>query len=165
MIALAHRFILPCAYAVLPAAMQSPKATALLLAIALQESKFQERRQVHGPARGFFQFEKLGGVVGVMTHARTRGPLATALTELRYARAIGDAEALHAILEHNDVVACVFARLLLWTVPLALPNRDETDFGWMSYRDGWRPGRPHRETWNSYYAEAWARVDLEEGEE
>lgn len=159
---LALRFIVPCAYSVLPKTMQSPKATAMLLAIGLQESKFQDRRQQHGPARGFWQFEQLGGIVGVMTHAKTRGPLATALTELRYAKAIGQSDLLHDIVEHNDIVACVFARLLLWTVPDALPTRDQPGIGWAQYLNGWRPGKPHRETWTDYFIEAWARVDTSE---
>jgi len=158
------RFIVPCAYSVLPKEMHSPKATAELLAICLQESKALHRRQVlnngsPGPAAGLWQFERGGGIKGVMTHPKTNGPLATALTELRYASAIGDAVKLHAIVEHNDVVACVFARLLLWTVPGALARRDEPGKGWSQYIEGWRPGKPHRETWTNYYVEAWQRVD------
>jgi hypothetical protein len=154
------RYIVPCAYSVLPKAMASPKATVMLLAIGLQESRFLDRRQGgDGPGRGFWQFERGGGIKGVMTHPKTNGPLATALTELRYASVIGDAVKLHAIVEHNDVVACVFARLLLWTVAGPLPSRDEPGKAWAQYIDGWRPGKPHRETWTNYYVEAWARVD------
>lgn len=46
MIDLLHRFLVPAAYAVLPAEMQSARATAFLLAIALQESGARKRRQV-----------------------------------------------------------------------------------------------------------------------
>lgn len=160
MIELIAAHIIPAAYSVLPAPMQSPKATALLLAIGLQESKFLARRQGgNGPARGFWQFERGGGIKGVMTHPQTRGPLATALTELRYADVIGSAVELHKLVEHNDVVACVFARLLLWTVPGALPTRDEPGFAWAQYLDGWRPGQPHQDTWTNYFVEAWHRVD------
>lgn len=159
MIEQALRFIVPCAYSVLPKTMASQKATAMLLAIGLQESKWMHRRQLHGPARGFWQFERDGGIAGVMTHAKTRGPLATALAELRYGRAMGETAALHRIVEDNDVVACVFARLLLWTVPMPLPDRDEPDLGWDQYIEGWRPGKPHPETWTSYFIEAWTRVD------
>jgi hypothetical protein len=154
------RFVIPSAYKVLPHRLASPGATAMLLAIGLQESRFLERRQVGmGPARGFWQFERGGGIKGVMTHSLSRAPLEAALRELRYANAIGRAEALYEIVEHNDVVACVFARLLLWTLPTALPKRGDTGRGWAQYLDGWRPGKPHRETWDSYFDEAWDRVD------
>lgn len=159
MIDQALRSIVPCAYSVLPTAMRSSAATAMLLSIGLQESRFLHRRQIEGPARGFWQFERGGGIKGVMTHPKTTGPLATALTEMRYASVINDAFKLHAIVEHNDVVAAVFARLLLWTVPGALPGRDEPGKAWSQYIEGWRPGRPHRETWNNYFVEAWARID------
>lgn len=171
MIDLFLRHLIPAAYAVLPPVMNSPAATAMLLAICLQESKFLHRRQLprrpggaFGPARGFPQFEQgtprtRGGITGVMLHPKTREPLGAALTELRYASAIGDAVALHAIVEHNDVVAAVFARLLLWTVPGRLPTRHQTDRGWAQYLAGWRPGDPHPETWHAYYAESWHRVD------
>ena len=62
---LAHT--LPAAYSLLPAEMESAEATALLLSIGLQESQFTHRRQVGGPARGFYQFE-LSGVQGVLRH-------------------------------------------------------------------------------------------------
>ena len=52
----------------LPAAMNTRKARVLMYAIALQESRFTHRRQIGGPARGFWQFERGGGVRGVMTH-------------------------------------------------------------------------------------------------
>lgn len=159
MIDLYVRYIIPAAYSVLPEPMNSPQATAMLLSIGLQESRFLHRRQIGGPARGVFQFERGGGIKGVMTHQQTRGPLATALTELRYAGVLGSAVELHKVVEHNDVVACVFARLLLYTVPLALPTRDEPGLGWSQYIDGWRPGKPHRETWTNFFTEAWHRVD------
>lgn len=158
--------IVPCAYSVLPKAMDSPKATAMLLAIGLQESKFLHRRQGgNGPARGFWQFERGGGVVGVMTHPRTEGPLSVALAELRYASAMGQSAVLHSIIEHNDIVACVFARLLLWTVPGALPDRFSPSLAWEQYLDGWRPGKPRRDVWDSHFIEAWHRVDRLNGSE
>src|SRR5690606_35531315 len=57
------------AYALLPSRMDSDRATVMLLAIGLQESRFEHRRQIKGPARGFWQFERGGGVRGVMTHS------------------------------------------------------------------------------------------------
>ena len=55
----------------------TPNAVHLLLAIGLQESGLCERCQIidgggKGPARGLWQFERGGGVVGVLTHPLTR---------------------------------------------------------------------------------------------
>jgi hypothetical protein len=147
---------IPVAYSLLPEKMRSERATAMLLAIGLQESKFKHRRQIRGPARGFFQFE-LGGIVGVMTHPATRAHARNLLETLGYPEATSFS--VHDAIEHNDTVACGFARLLLWTVPMPLPTRDESNLGWNTYIDGWRPGKPHPETWDANFRAAWNLVD------
>lgn len=153
-----HRFVLPAAYALLPPPMQSPGATAMLLSIGLQESKFLHRRQIGGPARGFWQFEKGGGVTGVLRHPSTAALAQSALKQMRYT-AVMTPDACYAVIADNDVIAAVFARLLLWTVPgrLALPTQPAA--GWRQYLEGWRPGKPHPETWDAYFASAWQRVN------
>lgn len=158
MIAQIHHYIIPAAYDLLPPKMHSPAATAMLLAIGLQESRFEHRHQVNGPARGFWQFEKMGGIRGVLTHPLTSGHAAKALRDLKYVGASESPEAVYAVLAHNDTLAAVFARLLLWTVPGALPNPGQSAFGWRVYIDGWRPGKPHPETWRPFFDEAWAMV-------
>lgn len=163
MIDLFARYLIPAAYAVLPPAMNSPRATAMLLSIGAQESVgFRHRRQMGGgPARGFFQFERGGGVKGVCTHPETRDHLRSALVALRYEKDIGQTVALYQHLEHNDVLAVVFARLLLWTVKAPLPEPGAYDESWRNYIAGWRPGKPHRATWNDWYDQAWDRVQGE----
>jgi hypothetical protein len=158
--------IIPAAYSVLPRVMQSPKATAQLLAIGLIESGFRERRQLGGgPARGFWSFERGGGVKGVVTHPDTRDALRVALVALRYEKDIGQTVALYQHVEHNDVLACVFARLLLWTVPARLPGRADYDESWRQYMESWRPGRPHRAAWNANFDQAWSIVTATTPEE
>jgi hypothetical protein len=152
-----HRHVLPAAYAVLPAHMQSPKADAMLLAIALQESKAAHRRQIKGPARGFWQFEMGGGTRGVLTHPSSKLHIRSALTDLCY-RPTSTAQILHPVLEHNDVLACVFARLLLWTLPQTLPEPEDVTEGWAQYLEAWRPGRPHPKKWSENHTLAWAMV-------
>lgn len=156
MIELVHRYVLPAAYEVLPPKMQSPEATALLLAIGLQESRFEQRRQQYGPARGLWQFE-VGGVRGVLEHPRTRVPIQKAIVALCYGTLIDEHE-LQPTLEHNDILAACFARCLLWALPGVLPLAGQTDEAWHTYVRTWRPGKPHRAGWNAYYREAWARV-------
>ena len=145
--------VLPAAYAVLPKAMQSPAATAMLIAIALQESKCCHRRQLGGPARGLWQFE-LGGLRGVLSHKASKPHLANALEALSYP-VTDDATVPYVAIEHNDVLAAVCARLLLWTLPAPLPGPQEPSVGWGACLSAWRPGKPHRETWDAHYAEGW----------
>ena len=148
-------YVIPAAYALLPPRMACPQATAMLLAIAEQESRCECRRQhEHGPARGFWQFE-LAGVSGVMKHGASARPLAEAVIVLRYPL---DLETLHTALEHHDVLAAVFARLLLYTLPADLPARDEASGAWRQYIAAWRPGRPRHETWDRAFTEAWRHI-------
>src|SRR5690606_27518522 len=56
----------------LPSRMDTPKARLMLLAIGLQESRFDHRRQIGGPARGLWQFERGGGVRGVLRHPSSK---------------------------------------------------------------------------------------------
>ncbi|MDX9894351.1 MAG: hypothetical protein RBS34_02830 [Desulfofustis sp.] len=143
--------------ALLPAAMTSPEAMAMLLAIGLQESRFKARRQYNGgPARGFYQFERDGGVAGVLQHPRTRPIVREILDRLEYD--LEDPAVSHAAIEHNDALATAYARLLLWTLPDPLPAPTEIDEAWRQYRRAWRPGRPHRQTWTGFYLFAWDRV-------
>jgi hypothetical protein len=149
-------FILPAAYALLPTEMGSQAASAMLLAIGLQESEFEHRHQVGGPAHGFWQFERGGGVHGVLAHSATAPHIDKILRLLKYNVSTGDC---YTAIEHNDVLAACFARLLLWTVPRPLPGADEADAGWQQYLDSWRPGRPHYSTWATYYEMAWQLVE------
>lgn len=139
--------------ALLPRRMNSPEAIAMLLTIGLQESRFTHRRQIGGPARGFYQFEQGGGVVGVLQHRQTREIVCSVLDRLQYDRNISTS---YNAIEHNDTLATVYARLLLWTLPHALPGPGESELAWMQYLDAWRPGKPHRATWDEFYRQAWA---------
>ena len=151
------RRVIPTACDLLPEEMRSPRATAMLLAIALQESKARARVQFNGPARGFWQFE-IAGVAGVIRHAATKDHLLFALDTLCYKRTLKPA-ILQAALEDNDVLACVFARLNLWWLPSALPDSDAPDDGWRQYLEAWNPGTPRPETWPDNFARAWAIVN------
>ena len=147
------RHVFPAAFGLLPPQMDSPQARAMLLAIGWQESRFSYRRQVEGPARGFWQFERDGGVVGVMEHYASRVPAGQVLSVLGYPP---DRQAIWQALEHNDVLAACWARLLLWTDPRLLPQSAEaSDDGWQFYLRTWRPCKPHPQTWADFYRRAW----------
>lgn len=154
------------AFALLPARMRSREAVTVLLTIGLQESKFQYRRQMgNGPARGLFQFEKMGAVDGVLQHRASRALALDVCRERGVASVAGD---VHSKLEHDDVLAAAFARLLLWTDPKALPALNDVDGAWQLYLRTWRPGAYTRGTheyraelrkkWGRYYAQAMQEV-------
>jgi hypothetical protein len=140
-----------------------PRAEAMMLAIGLQESRFIHRDQVVtgkppgqvGPATGFWQFEKGGGVAGVMQHAMTADiarHVATASAIAFDRDVIWRAFATPA----GDQLAAAFARLLLFTDPRALPEAfaGAEEEAWQCYIRNWRPGKPHRQTWGGFWAEA-----------
>jgi len=141
----------------LPESMDSDPAIAMCIAIALQESRIQHRRQIGGPARGYWQFEQGGGVRGVLTHPKSQQYIRTVLQSLDY-HPESDPAACYAAIEHNDVLAAAFARLLLYTLPDTLPARNAPGAGWTQYVRAWRPGKPHQETWNGYFETAWEVV-------
>lgn len=146
------------ALALLPARMDSPQARVLMLAIGLQESRFQYRRQMgNGPARGFWQFEAGGGVKGLMTHTASRDD-ARRIAQIRGVP--WEQRAVWAALEQDDVLAAAFARLLLWTDAYPLPRTDDAFGGWDYYVRCWRPGKPHPQTWPALHRTARAALGL-----
>lgn len=154
---LTARHILPAALSLLPAPMDSPAARALLLAIGLQESRFEYRLQKGGgPAHGYWQFERGGGVRGVLSHSATAGHARRVCAALHYEPRTGD---VYRALADNDLLACCLARLLLWTLPGALPGPADAEEGWRQYTAAWRPGKPHPETWPAFHARAWAALE------
>jgi len=146
------------ALSLLPDRMTSDEAIVMLLAIGLQESRFQHRRQLvgnpprpTGPATGFWQFERGGGVVGVLQHRASRDHART----LCAARGVEPvSQSVWQALQHDDVLAAGFARLLLWTDPFSLPKLGDANGAWDLYMRTWRPGKPHRHTWDALYQKA-----------
>ena len=146
------------ALGMLPVKLDSDAARVMLLAIGLQESRLSYRFQktsdpyTKGPARGLWQFERGGGVVGVMSHRATK-ELAQGVCRARSEPF--DSVLIHARLEFDDVLAAAFARLLLWSDAKPLPDVDaDHETAWECYLRNWRPGKPHRETWDEFHAHA-----------
>jgi hypothetical protein len=133
-----------------PSAMQ-PKAQQLMLTIALQESGITHRAQqlnggAPGPARGWWQFERGGGVAGVLAHRATKTLARNLCARLLVMETPED---VWRCIEGNDLLAAGFARLLLLSDPSPLPMVDDPDSGWRYYLDNWRPGKPHQSTWRN----------------
>lgn len=137
-----------------------PDITRILLAIAEQESRTTHRVQLtgnnrnwwdsKGPARGLWQFE-LNGIRAVLNHKGCRAVVEPVLNLLNYPAL---ADPIHVAIAHNDILACAFARALLWSVPQPLPSLAQPDTAWDQYVWAWRPGKPHRQTWS----QIWQRV-------
>ena len=140
------------ALALLPKNMDSPQARVMLLAIGLQESRFEYRRQIgNGPAKGYYQFEKGGGVKGCIQLPVSAPHLRKVCQERGVeftAQAVWDA------IEHDDVLAAALARLLLWTDPKPLPSIDDAAGAWAVYLRTWRPGKPHLSSWAGLHRQA-----------
>lgn len=158
------------ALGLLPEQMDSQRARVQMLATAGQEANFEHRRQIGGPARGLWQFEKgtrasRGGVWGVYLHPASRKYL-EALCRARSVRF--DPDAIYPALEYDDVLAAGVARLLLWTDPASLPDVGDVEAAWQLYLRTWRPGAYTRGTdaqraklrvkWGRYYVQALAEV-------
>lgn len=146
------RAVIEPGLALLPSRMDSDPARVMLLAIGLQESRLTYRRQIGGPARGLWQFERGGGVVGVLRH-KASADLADSVCAERGVEPTP--ERVYAALEFDDLLACAFARLLLWTDSRPLPAMNANpEAAWQYYIRNWRPGKPHRQTWDRFHAEA-----------
>ena len=135
-------------------------AEALMLAIGLQESRFKARDQIVqgkaagqvGPATGYWQFERGGGVAGVMSHHLTADIARKAASDagVPFER---DAIWRHFATPAGDELAATFARLLLFTDPRSLPPATVAgeDEAWSYYVRNWRPGKPHRASWGAFW--------------
>ena len=127
------------------------RALVMLMAIAGQESAWAHRRQISGPARSYWQFEKGGGVAGVLAHPATKDAIAAVCKQLDIPC---DAATVYEAMAWNDTLAACMARLLLYTDPRALPAPGEQEAAWDYYIRNWRPGMPHPQSWPARYAKA-----------
>lgn len=136
-------------------------ARRFLLAIALQESGLRHRRQVSadgtesGPAVSFWQFEKGGGCKGVLTH---RGVAPYARQACEDFDVEPTSAGLWTAMQFQDIVAATAARLLIYTLPSAMPITSAA--GWAQYLDAWRPGKPHPDKWAANWDAATITVGL-----
>lgn len=150
------------AFHFLPLRMDSLKARVELYAIGYQESEFKTRRQYNnGPAASFWQFEKTGGIKGVLTHEASAD---YAKSLCGFCRVEPTPQAVWNAMLTDDVIGAGFARLLLYTDPRALPNvpelisqvNPESSESWKYYQRNWRPGKPHPSKWPKSYMSALA---------
>ncbi len=152
------------ALSILPAQMDTPEARVMLLSIGLQESRFQYRQQIGGPARGFWQCEQgtqksRGGIWGFYLHPASRYWMSV----LCQARGVAfDPVAIYSAIDTDDVLAAGVARLGLFTDPQSLPAVSDATGSWSLYQRVWRPGKPHPDTWPALHAQAVVAIVTEQ---
>lgn len=151
----------------------TPSARLQLTTTALQESGLRHRWQVidlqrpdtKGPARGLLQFERGGGVRGVLRHPSTKG-LARLACVMR--KVDPEETAVWHAIETDDILGAVFGRLLLLADPQPLPEVGDAAGAFECYVRCWRPGAYDRGTdaeraelrakWARNYAQALAAL-------
>lgn len=135
----------------------SVSARVVTMTIAGQESRWTYRRQIGGPARSFWQFEKGGGVSGVLNHPSTvlKAKAICGVLDIE-----SDMTTVFEAMAWNDTLACAMARLLLWTDPAPLPAVGDKEGAWQYYLRTWRPGMPHPESWSGLYDQSLAAVGI-----
>lgn len=143
--------------ALLPGRMNTAAAKVLLYATNRQENPKRLPQQVGGPAVGDYQFEKGGGVKGVLTHKAVRMWTDSCCNERGVAPTL---DAVYEALKTDPVLAAALARLLYYTDHQALPFLYEEDRAWALYLRTWRPGAYDRQPeelrakWKKNYADA-----------
>jgi len=135
----------------LPAAMNSQTVCTLLGAIGLQESNFAYHQQIGGPAHSFWMFEE-NGIRAVMTNPSSHDYAMDLCTHFGLAFSV---ESVYDAMLTNDLLACAFARLLLWDDVHPLPSLGDVNGAWQYYVNNWRPGRPRPLDWPANYQMAW----------
>jgi len=150
----------------LPEKMRTDAARVLLFATSRQENPERSPRQVikvngklsaTGPAAGDYQFEKGGGVTGVLNH-----PASAALSRQICAErgVITSVDNVFAAIQYDTVLAAALARLLYYTDPKAMPPVGDEQGAWALYLRTWRPGAYARQPeelrakWSKTYAAA-----------
>lgn len=135
-----------------------------VMAVAGQESRWQERRQLGVPlypqrigARSYWQFESPWGGPVAINDILQKTPVQIAAACKAFDITC-DASSLYEACAWHDAIACVMARLLLWIDPAPLPAVGDTNGAWNYYCRNWRPGAPHPESWPAVYRDAMAAI-------
>lgn len=154
--------------ALLPEALRTLDAKVQLYATSIQENPTRAPRQLIkkdgrlqpiGPAAGDYQFEKTGGIRGLINFksARLQQMLDAACLDRKKTKT---EDGLFAAVQVDPVLAAALARLLYFTDSGALPKAGAEQYAWEVYLRTWRPGAYERDPkglrakWSKSYAEA-----------
>lgn len=125
------------------------EARVLTMTIAGQESGWQYRKQVGGPAHSYWQFEKMGGVVEVLQKCTKQINAVCKMWDIP-----ANVTDVYEAMSWHDPLATAMARLLLWQDAAPLPAVGDKKAAWDYYLRNWRPGMPHPEAWSGLYDRA-----------
>ncbi|MDR3012719.1 MAG: M15 family metallopeptidase [Chitinispirillales bacterium] len=135
-------------------------ARGMLYAAGLQESNLTARFQAmpassavrKGEGRGLWQM-RVDDVNRVLVGGSTRARAETAANG--YAGSVNP-HAVWATLEYDDILAAIFARLMLWPDPAALPEPTGANErgAWDYYVRCWRPAPPRQQDWTANWRAA-----------
>lgn len=135
----------------------TPEAVALSVAAMWQESKFHTRDQgddnVLGPATGWGQFEKMGGVAEILQARQTKDIAAELCRRAQVAASPDPVWRLFASAA-GDQLHVAFVRLLTWKDPQALPPATAAgqEAAYQYYDRNWRPGKKRPQDWPASWA-------------
>lgn len=150
----------------LPTIRKTDDARVLLYSTSRQENPSRSPRQLIkkdgrlqpvGPAAGDYQFERGGGIAGVLNFRTTS---ALAVTACKARGVSPTVDAVFAAIQVDPVLAAAFARLLYYTDRFALPKVGDEQGAWALYLRTWRPGAYTRQPvelrakWRKSYADA-----------
>lgn len=154
--------------ALLPEPLRTIDAKVQLYATSIQENPTRAPRQLIkkdgtlqpiGPAAGDYQFEKTGGVRGLLNFKSDR--LQSMLRSVCTARRVPQTpDGLFDAIQRDPILAAALARLLYFTDLGALPKAGAEQYAWDVYLRTWRPGAYERDPkglrakWTKSYAEA-----------
>lgn len=154
--------------ALLPDTLRSIDAKVQVYATSIQENPTRVPRQLIkkdgnlqpvGPAAGDYQFEKTGGIRGLVNFKSPR--LQQMLDHVCAERMWGKNEdTLFGAVQVDPILAAALARLLYFTDAGALPKAGAEQYAWDVYLRTWRPGAYERDPkglrakWSKSYAEA-----------
>lgn len=158
----------------LPEPLRSLDAKVQLYATSIQENPTRASRQLIkkdgklqpiGPAAGDYQFEKTGGIRGLLNFKSDR--VQVMLRSVCAARQVPQTiDGLFDGVQRDAVLAAALARLLYFTDSGALPKAGAEQYAWDVYLRTWRPGAYERDPkglrakWAKSYAEAMKAYDL-----
>jgi|ERR1700722_13219251 len=132
-------------------------ARVLLLAIAGQESGWQDVQQGGGgPGMGPWQFET-ETCLEILNNAATKD---AALAVCKALEVVPSEVGVYRQLLAQPNLACAFARLDLWANPRPLPAVGDHHDAWVYYLATWRPGRPGPDRWPGNYQAAMTALQL-----
>lgn len=144
--------ILDPAWSAVPGQLSFASAKCWLHAVAGVESEWTYRIQKPvGYAHGFWQCEKHGAVMEIVTNPRTRGIV------LQYCTAHRINPGLDSVFDEiisNDALACLIARLVALLDPAPIPAIGDQAGSYAYYLRNWRPGKPDRARWAEVYPQS-----------